>query len=210
MRRRRGRVALVTALAIMGLAAPALAVTAPMGNAPVPRVQVDEYFDNTFVDMNNPAPFDGYFTEIDYYAGASGSVRFVIVDSAHTVTWISEMVTIPGPGPGTFTSAAPVGVSRGSNLGFYTVGHGPIYWEYHNLGHTVDWTIFSTGVPAVGETLVYEGTAPDYEFKRYYSLQTEITASSPQICKNGGWQNFGHRNQGQCIASIVANKNSGH
>lgn len=28
-------------------------------------------------------------------------------------------------------------------------------------------------------------------------------------CKNGGWQTFGFRNQGQCVASIVSNGNAG-
>ena len=34
--------------------------------------------------------------------------------------------------------------------------------------------------------------------------------ATKQDCKDGGWQDTEHRNQGQCIASVVANERSAH
>ena len=50
------RTALLVTAATLGVAAPALAVTATMGNDATDRVYVDSYANFTIVDTNNPAP----------------------------------------------------------------------------------------------------------------------------------------------------------
>jgi hypothetical protein len=45
-----------------------------------------------------------------------------------------------------------------------------------------------------------------FDWTRFYPL----TLTSMDQCKDGAWEGFGFRNQGQCIASIVANDNSVH
>ncbi len=45
-----------------------------------------------------------------------------------------------------------------------------------------------------------------FDWTRFYPL----TLDSMDQCKNGAWEGYGFKNQGQCIASIVANPNSGH
>lgn len=45
-----------------------------------------------------------------------------------------------------------------------------------------------------------------FDWTRFYPL----TLTSMDQCKNGGWEGFGFKNQGQCIASIVANDHSVH
>jgi hypothetical protein len=57
----------------------------------------------------------------------------------------------------------------------------------------------------VGQQLDYEATTQG----RIYSMNATIEASSPAICKDGGWEMYDFKNQGQCIASIVAKDNSG-
>lgn len=45
-----------------------------------------------------------------------------------------------------------------------------------------------------------------FDWTRFYPL----TLSSMDQCKDGAWEGFGFKNQGQCIASVVANDNSVH
>ncbi|HLS45749.1 MAG TPA: hypothetical protein VK045_09970 [Ornithinicoccus sp.] len=206
-RRRRTRLTgLIALLAAVGLATPALAVTGTIGNAPIDRTFYDTWRDFTLVDFNNPAPFDGYFTSIDYYAERAGEVRFVIVDSNDTVAWISDEVSA-SIGPASLDLAQPVGVTAGSNLGVYSPGLGVISYDTIGDPQPVQYEWYDSGMPLLGEALAY---VPGTTQPRFYSMSASITASSPDICKNGGWEGYGYRNQGQCIASVVANENSGH
>lgn len=208
-RGRRGLTLLVTGVATVGLAAPALAVTVTMGNPATDRGSVDTWMDSTTVDTNNPARFDGYFTQIDYFAERSGEMRFVIVDASGTVTWLSEAVTVTSAGADTLELEDPVGVTAGSNLGVYSSGDPVISFDYDESGSLILQT-GGDGQPVVNSDPAF--VAPDglYQPNRIYSMNADIDAASPQICKNGGWEKYGYTNQGQCIASVVANENSGH
>ena len=188
---------------VVGATGTALAVSATLGNPANDRSSVDSWSDFTIVDTNNSAPFDGYFTAIDYYAERAGTIRFVIVDTNDTVTWVSDEVNVATAGPGTVNLAQPVGVTAGSNLGVYSAGYGVISFDYATSADPADFTNYGSGQPAVGQTLPYVGSSA-----RYYSMSAQISASSPEICKDGGWEQYGYKNQGQCIASVVANENS--
>lgn len=203
MRKTLSVLGLATVLAL-GAVATAFAVTSQIGNEASNRGLVDTYSNFTIVDTNNPAPFDGVFHEITYYAGAARDVRFVIVDSSDQVTWVSPVVTPPSTGLHTVTFDGPVGVTTGSNLGVYSVGFGAISWQYASEASPAEFEGNNAGLPTVGDTLDIAGTSG-----RYYSMNATITATSPEICKDGGWESYGYRNQGQCIASVVANDNAG-
>lgn len=203
---RRGRWAgLIGLFAAVSLAAPALAVTASIGNAPTDRSSVDTWVNFTIVDTNHPAPFDGYFTSIDYFAERAGTVRFVVVDSDATVTWISDALVVDAGGAGSLALDFPVGVSAGSNLGVYSGGEGVISYDLDSAAEPASFEGEGAGLPFVGESLNFVDHSD-----RFYSMTADVEASSPQICKNGGWETYGYPNQGQCIASVVANENSGH
>lgn len=45
-----------------------------------------------------------------------------------------------------------------------------------------------------------------FDWTRFYVM----TEETKDVCKDGGWQDRGFRNQGQCIASFQANENSRH
>lgn len=50
------------------------------------------------------------------------------------------------------------------------------------------------------------------EFTRFSIDGVELLVPAPTSkddCKNGGWESYDFKNQGQCIASIVANDNAG-
>lgn len=209
VRRRRGLTLLVAGAACIGLAGPAMAVTVTMGNAATDRATVDSWTNSVTVDTNHPAAFDGYFTEIEYFAERPGQMRFVIVDSAKTVTWVSETVTVEAAGVATLQLDAPVGVTAGSNLGVNTIGAPTISYDYDASAPPIQQT-YGGGLVAVGDLPAFWDPASLFQPNRVYSMNADVQASSPQICKNGGWEAFGYKNQGQCIASVVANDNSGH
>lgn len=89
--------------AVLGLSTAAHALTGTLGNDATNRATTDTWINFTIVDTNNPAPFDGTFTKINYYAEQPGNIRFVIVDTTDTVTWISDLVTAPTAGAFTAT-----------------------------------------------------------------------------------------------------------
>lgn len=200
--RRASVLAVVGALLLLAL--PAAAVTATMGNAVIDRNGHDTW-PATLIDMNNPAPFDGYFTQVDYYVDGEGTLNFVVVDATDTVTWISEAVRTEGEGARVLTLDAPVEVSAGSNIGYYTPDvQSPIVSD--SSGAIMMFEAPYEPRPEIGETLTYYTSG----LPRTNSISVTVEASSPDICKDGGWKVHGYLNQGLCIASVVADGRSGH
>ena len=79
-----------------------------------------------------------------------------------------------------------------------------IGYDYNSSADPATFTGYNSGQPDCWQhPELRRATAP------HYSMNAEISASSPEICKNGGWEQYGYKNQGQCIASVVANENSG-
>lgn len=203
--RRRTLTALSAGAATLAVALPAAAVTVTIGNPATDRTTADTWTDFTAVDTNRPAPYDGYFTEIDYYAENPGEIRFVVVDATDVVTWVSAPITVDAAGAAALELDEPVGVTAGSNLGVYSAGYGVISFDFDDGATPASFENYGSGVPTLGESLNYA-----LESDRVYSMNAPLEASSPQICKDGGWESWGYANQGQCIASVVANENSGH
>lgn len=194
----------VAATIVVGAAAAALGVTATMGNPAIDRTSYDTWWNTTHVDTNNPAPFDGTISTISYYAERVGAFRFVVVDPSSEVTWISEEITAATVGAHQYTAPEPVGVVAGSNLGVYTRNGGVVSFDYAADAEPAYFQEHMAGLPEVGETLTFLGSSG-----RYYSMNASVVAASPSICKSGGWENYGYPNQGQCIASVVADEHSG-
>jgi hypothetical protein len=203
MRKTLATIGLATMM-VLSIVGTAFAVSATMGNDATLRGNVDGYHNFTIVDTNNPAPFDGVFNEITYYAARTGDVRFVIVDSNDEVAWVSDVITATSAGVHTVRLPGPVGVTAGSNLGVYSVNVGVVSWEYDVTAAGAAWEPNNAGLPTVGDTLNYEATTQG----RNYSMNVTISATSPDICKDSGWESYGYKNQGQCIASVVADEHA--
>lgn len=198
-------VGVLTAALALSAVATAFAVSAQMGNEAIARGNVDSYSNFTIVDTNNPAAFDGVFDSITYDAARDNDIRFVIVDSDDVVTWVSEVISPDGTGLNTAAFDSPVGVTAGDNLGVYSVGQGAVSYEVDSVNaEPAEFEPNNAGLPEVDDTLAYQSSSP-----RFYSMNATITATSPDICKKGGWEDLGYKNQGQCIASIVANEQAG-
>lgn len=197
-------VSAIAVVVVMGTAATAWAVTASMGNAVIDRATRDTFTNFTIVDTNNPAPFDGTFQTIGYYAERVDTIRFVVVDPSSEVTWVSEEITPVSTGVNGYTAPAPVGVVAGSNLGVYSKHAGVVSFDYDVNAAPAPFEQNNAGLPQVGEILSYQNDSA-----RFYSMRTAVTAASPEVCKNGGWDAYGYSNQGRCIASVVANERAG-
>jgi hypothetical protein len=104
-----------------------------------------------------------------------------------------------------------VGITAGDNLGYYM--HGKAVIPYTKMGAETEidtiWSANGSGKPSVGDILVNVAGGYPTANDRVYSMNATISATSLDICKDGGWEGYGYKNQGQCIASIVANENAG-
>lgn len=201
--------AMAVALALSTVAA-AFAVTAVMGNDATSRAALDGARNITIIDNTNNAPFDGTFDTIEYYPQATGTISFVIVNADNIVTWISDSISISSSEVDTVQTLSldtPAGVTAGSKLAVYTVGTGVIPFDYDADVADAEW---KGGEPSLGQDLTPLANSSQVgQDGRSYSMNTTIDAASPDICKNGGWEFYDYKNQGQCIASIVANENAG-
>ncbi len=197
--------ALAAALLVaLGITGTVLAATT-MGNEATDRDHLDTWSNVTVVDTNNPAGVDGVITQVTIYGATSGTVRFVIVDSDLEITQISSEVTVAGNGTETLTLDAPLVVTVGDNLGVHFVAHASVPFD-GDVGALAYWNDQGV-VPVIGLEV---GTGANSPQARTYSMNAQIEPASPDACKNGGWTIWGFRNQGLCIASLVANENSVH
>lgn len=199
----------IAALVVVSLAGTALGVTATIGNDAIDRPNGPDSWSNfTIVDTNHPAPFDGTFSEVTFYAGRLGTINFVIVDESLLVTHVSADIPVTALGPQT-VDLGLVGITAGSNLGYYTHGTGVIDYTLMDPTTAIDtlWEPLNAGKPAVGD--LFNNVAGNYSNNdRVYSMNAVISATSPDICKDDGWMQYDYKNQGQCIASIVANEHA--
>lgn len=121
--------ALLTAplIAVVLSAAPSTpASAAPVGTIGTPlggitaRSYVDTYANFTIVDTAQTASANGWLTSINYWAQATGTIQFLLVDGSNKVQWVSGSVTVTSIGSKVDTLPAPVQVQAGWRLGYYT------------------------------------------------------------------------------------------
>ena len=132
------------------------ATTLTVGNDTTARAIVDTYGNFVIIDTNHPVTASGGLNTFSYYASNTNAFRFVLVDSANKVLWISDQITPAGTGIQTFTPVSPVVVHAGDNLGLYFTSTGTIPFEY--AGNPAQYMPNNSGLPTVGQTLAYESS----------------------------------------------------
>ncbi|HZC53772.1 MAG TPA: hypothetical protein VE441_14915, partial [Mycobacterium sp.] len=134
------------------------------GNAATARPFVDGFSNFTIIDDAATAPDAGRITALHYYAADAGHLRFVTVDPAGTVDWISDEIA-PQVGANVFTPPVPVPVRAGDRVGIYSVGSGVIPYDFNADPGPDPFTANHDGLPTVGETLTIVGsTDRDYSY----------------------------------------------
>lgn len=79
-------------------------------------------------------------------------------------------------------------------------------WEF-TCQNASDATLTITADEFVDVRMVFGAESDErFDWTRFYVL----TLDSKDQCKDGAWEGYGFKNQGQCIASVVANGNSVH
>ena len=149
-----------------------------VGNDNTARSQVDSASNFTIIDTNHPASELGLLTSFDYYATSTNPFRFVLVDSALKVLWLSEQITPATTGAQTYTLSGYVAVHAGDNLGLYFPSTGTIPFE--STGASASYTVPGSGLAVVGSTLAITATST-----RTYSFvangQSGVLPSVPSI-----------------------------
>ena len=135
-----------------------------VGNDVTIRSEVDTRSDFTIVDTNHPASGAGTLTLFQYYAGNLNPFRFIVVDTANVVKWVSPQLT-----PlivGVNTVATSTAVQAGWNVGLYFANTGTI--PYASGGALDPYTFGGSGVPIMGNTLVIDNSVNrTYSFIAY-------------------------------------------
>ena len=144
-------------LAIITFTKIAFAAPLTIGNDANSRSTTDTYANFTIVDTNNPASANGTISSIDYYAANTNPFRFVLIDSANTVQWVSTEINPPSVGVNTYTPVSPVAVSTGWNIGMYFAQTGTIPFDFG--GNPANYTANNSGQPLESNTLVLEGSS---------------------------------------------------
>lgn len=135
----------------------ALAAGIAVGNAAIAETQLDTYSNFTVVDTNNPVSGNGLLNTFNYYAANTNPFKFVLVNPAGVVEWISNSIT-PTVGVDSYVPPSPVPVAAGWDLGVYFTESGTIPFQY-NTGAPAEWTPNGSGAPALEATLAYESTS---------------------------------------------------
>jgi hypothetical protein len=113
----------------------------------------------------------------------------------YTAVGKSGLKTLAGTGLETFpTSAIPV--QGGDILGFWTGEPGLGLFNCTRPGAEVLVGVFGTPDPSVGTTFALFPVL-GFDLNESAHLVTGLTGKPD--CKNGGWQSFGFKNQGQCV-----------
>ena len=152
---------IISILAIIGvfvLAVPffADATTLTVGNDTTVRTITDTSINFVVIDKNHSSTSSGVLKTFSYYAANTNTFRFVLVDASSKVKWVSDEITPSAVGVGTYTPATPVSVEPDWNLGLYFKTSGTIPFE--STGAVAWYTANDSGLPVVGNTLVYGGS----------------------------------------------------
>jgi hypothetical protein len=149
-------VAASAALFLPALAGTAGAVPAPgtigtPANEIIPRAFLDTFTNFVTVDTGQVATTNGWVTSINYYAAATGTIQFLLVNGSGLVEWVSGPIPVTVTGPGTYNLSPPVTVAAGWELGYYTSGGGVI--PYDCTANAWEQQDDNTGPVTVGETI---------------------------------------------------------
>lgn len=171
---------IISILAILGIfimAIPfsAVATTLTVGNDTTVRTITDTATNFTVIDKNHPSTDLGVLKTFSYYAANTNTFRFVLVNADSVVKWVSDEITPSAIGVVTYTPTTPVYIESGWNLGLYFKTSGTIPFE--STGAVAWYTANDSGLPSVGNTLVYAGSS-----NRIYSfVATGEVAEMPSV-----------------------------
>jgi hypothetical protein len=148
------------------------------------RSLLDLWTDFNVFDTGQPATAPGAISSIDYYAGATGTIRSLVVDASDVVKYQTLEIVVASTGAHTYTLPAPVAVAMGDRLGHYTQGSGVIPYDHNGSATpTAVWTGLGSGRPTVGQPLgIVAGTGQD----RTYSVGATVLPASKDECRRGG------------------------
>jgi hypothetical protein len=121
-----------------------------------PRAVIDTASNFTILDTTATAPKPGTLTSIDYYAQATGTVRFVVADPSNKIQYVSPALTVSRTGSHTYTLPSPVTVGTGDRIGYHTAGTGVIPFDWTTA--RVSYSPVPGGVPALGSTMTIAAT----------------------------------------------------
>jgi hypothetical protein len=172
----------IAAISGVGIIAMALVLSPNVGAAVMNagndanlRPNLDTMSNFVVVDTNHPVTSLGELNTFNYYAKNTASFRFLLVDSAHKVLWISDLITPVGTGSHAFSPSSPVVAHAGDNIGLYFASSASIPFE--STGSASWYTANNTGLPAVGTTVSYLGSSA-----RTYSFSvTGVVGEMPSI-----------------------------
>jgi hypothetical protein len=155
-----------------------------------PREFMDDRAGSWVVDSSRPAKVAGVITSIDYWASASGKIRFFVSDPAGTVKWVSPVVTTASWGQRAYVLYSPITVDAGDRLGVYWSGNPVISYE-EEIG-TVVYGAGGSGPPVRRGSITSDGTAErTYAFGARVRSPLFTTSSTARI----GAPGFGIRNR---------------
>ena len=167
---------------VAAAAAPASAATFSLGNDATSRPQLDTFSNFTVIDTNHPAGTSGDLTSFSYWAGNRNPFRFIIVDGSNIVKFVSPQITPAKVGVNTFAPVLSIHVQTGWNVGMYFASTGAI--PYDAAGAPASFTAGNSGLPAIGKTLTFAGSAG-----RTYSFVATGNISATTV-SNGGFTGF--------------------
>jgi uncharacterized protein YjdB len=165
-------VATITA-SLMALSPMVMADTTISGNDNSERATLDTFSNFTIVDTNQPVAAAAQVDTFSYWASNLNPFRFIFVDGAGMVKYVSDQVTPAATGMNTFTPASPVSVQAGWNLGAYFASTGTIPFE--SSGSHALATGNGSGLPTVGMTLsTFDAGSRTYSMA---AMQTPVLTS---------------------------------
>ncbi|HEX4173637.1 MAG TPA: hypothetical protein VHY82_14295 [Acetobacteraceae bacterium] len=163
-------------------AASSTALALVVGNPATDGKAVDSYSNFTVIDTNHPVSATGFVSIFQYYAENKKPFEFVLVDKDNTVEWLSPTITPAATGVQSYTTASPVPVQAGWNLGVHSDSTGVI--PYSTTGKAIVTTANGAGKPAVGSKLA-PYNIPSQTFNRTYSMNASAAAAAEAESKAG-------------------------
>jgi hypothetical protein len=142
-----------------------------------------QFYMNVYTNRNGTPVTNFYECRYDVIATSGSTTDFTTVTFDPTLTYpVAKRGTWTGTCP-----ASPANLGAGATVRAISV----------NVGDT---TFSDQGLDAYLDNVVVQqsGGATVYDF--------EPVPTSAADCKNGGWQNYGFRNQGQCIQFVNTGK----
>jgi hypothetical protein len=135
-------------------------------------------------DTGQAATQNGELTNVEFWASAAGSIRFLLVNpSNNVVEWESSFIEVFSTGLNIYSLASPAPVRAGWELGYWTEDSGVIPYDCPT-STSYEETNDGSGLPAVGQTVpVYEtgGCGSPGPEGRTYSMGADIYPANTTV-----------------------------